>query len=107
MGKAHPRSDVRRFQPGDGPAIERLYRRALQTAGTDPDDVPGNGDLRLIGQTYLDTGGEFLIADGEDGIVACGGLLRDGPIAELIRITLIVYRCDRPKEDGRCENDLE
>ncbi|WP_244605363.1 GNAT family N-acetyltransferase [Halorhabdus rudnickae] len=79
---------MRRYEPGDGPAVENLYRRALREAGTDPNDVPNNGDLRAIGQIYLDSGGEFLVAESDEEIVACGGLLRDGSTAELKRIAV-------------------
>ncbi|MFC6940056.1 GNAT family N-acetyltransferase [Salinirubellus sp. GCM10025818] len=72
---ADPR--VRRYRPGDGPAVRAVHERALREAGTDPDDVPGNDDLRRIERAYLDSGGEFLVVDlgtsGASEVVATGG----------------------------------
>lgn len=79
---------VRRFQPGDGPAIREVHRRALSAAGTDPADVPGNQDLQWIERAYLDAGGEFLVAERDGEIVACGGLHVEGRVAELSRIAV-------------------
>ncbi|MFB6200887.1 MAG: GNAT family N-acetyltransferase [Halorhabdus sp.] len=81
-------STVRRFQSGDGPDVRHVHRAALRAAGTDPDDVPGNQDLRWIEETYLRSGGEFLVVERDDRIVACGGLLIDGETAELMRIAV-------------------
>ncbi|WP_136687665.1 GNAT family N-acetyltransferase [Halorhabdus amylolytica] len=88
MARSRSEEAVRRYRPGDEPAVENLYRRALQEAGTDPDDVPGNQDLRWIEETYLRSDGEFLIAESDGQIVACGGLLVDGATAELLRIAV-------------------
>ncbi|WP_181684775.1 GNAT family N-acetyltransferase [Halorhabdus salina] len=79
---------VRRFRPGDRPAVRHVHRRALADAGTDPDDVPGNADLRWIEETYLRSDGAFLVAERDGEIVACGGLLVDGAVAELMRIAV-------------------
>ncbi|MFB6128750.1 MAG: GNAT family N-acetyltransferase [Halorhabdus sp.] len=79
---------VRRFQPGDGPDVRRVHRAALRDAGTDPVDVPGNQDLRWIEEAYLRSDGEFLVAERDGRIVACGGLLVDGEMAELVRIAV-------------------
>ena len=89
---------LRRFEPGDTERIVSLHRRALREAGTDPDDVPGTADLRWVRQAYLDTGGEFLVAerpadgtcpDGDaDRIVAMGGLVVDGAVGELFRLAV-------------------
>lgn len=79
---------VRRFRAGDGPDVRRVHRRALADAGTDPEDVPGNRDLRWIEEAYLRSGGEFLVAESDGRIVACGGLLVDGETAELMRIAV-------------------
>lgn len=83
---------VRRFQPGDGPAVRRLHRTALRAAGTDPAHVPGNDDLNFVGETDLNTGGEFLVAERDGRIVACGGLLVAGSSAELKRIAVAPVR---------------
>jgi len=79
---------IRRFQPDDGPDVRRLHREALRAAGTDPDDVPGNADLRWIEETYLRGDGAFLVAESDGRVVACGGLLVDGETAELMRIAV-------------------
>lgn len=81
-------SIVRRFRPGDGPDVQRVHRAALRGEGTDPDDVPGNQDLRWIEETYLRSGGEFLVVERDGRIVACGGLLVEGETAELMRIAV-------------------
>ena len=79
---------IRQYRPGDGPAVRRIHRTALSSAGTDPEDVPGNRDLHWIEETYLRGDGEFLVADVDGRVVACGGLLVDGPTAELMRIAV-------------------
>ncbi|MFW5956324.1 MAG: GNAT family N-acetyltransferase [Halorhabdus sp.] len=79
---------IRRYRAGDADAVGRVHRRALQDAGTDPADVPGNQDLRWIEETFLRSGGEFLVAEQDGRIVACGGLLIDGRTAELMRIAV-------------------
>ena len=81
-------STVRRFQPGDGPDVRRVHRDALRVEGTDPEDVPGNQDLRWIEETYFRSGGTFLVAEDNGQIVACGGLLVGGETAELMRIAV-------------------
>lgn len=74
---ADPRVRVRRYRPGDGPAVRAVHERALRDAGTDPDDVPGNEDLWGIERAYFGSGGEFLVVDlgpsGEPEVVATGG----------------------------------
>lgn len=63
-----------------------LHEWALREAGTDPDDIPGGDDLQTIEQSYLDTGGDFLVGIADepsseetetfDGtVVAMGGFL--------------------------------
>jgi len=88
---------IRRVRPVDTDRIVALHRRALREAGTDPDDVPGTADLRWVEAAYLDTGGEFLVAerpaDGTDAddeavIVAMGGIVVDGDVAELSRFAV-------------------
>jgi len=88
MIRSRSEGAVRRYRPGDGPAVEDLHRRALREAGTDPEDVPGNRDLQWIEETYLQSSGEFLVVESGGRIVACGGLLLDGGTAELMRIAV-------------------
>ena len=68
---------LRRYRPGDGPAVRAVHERALRDAGTDPADVPGNDDVERIGSAYLDAGGEFLVVDrgtaADPEVVATGG----------------------------------
>jgi len=73
---------IRRYEPGDGPAVRSLHRLALEVTGTDPADVPDTDDLRDVEGAYLDSGGEFLVAECEDGIVGMGGLKVDDATAE-------------------------
>ena len=56
---------LRRYEPRDRNAIWYLHRTALSEAGTDPTDVPDTDDLGDVRATYLDTGGEFLVCEGE------------------------------------------
>lgn len=69
---------LRRYEPGDRDAVVSLHRTALREAGTNPEDVPDNDDLRDVESTYLDTGGEFLVVEVDGEIVAMGGLAVDG-----------------------------
>jgi GNAT superfamily N-acetyltransferase len=52
---------IRRYEPRDADPVWTLHEWALRDAGTDPEDVPGIGDLRRIEATYLDAGGSFLL----------------------------------------------
>ncbi|QSG14245.1 GNAT family N-acetyltransferase [Halapricum desulfuricans] len=77
---------IRRFEPGDTDAVLALNERAMAAEGTDPEDVPGIDDLRRIESEYLDSGGEFLVADLGGDIVGMGGLTIDGETAEVFRM---------------------
>ncbi|WP_123536299.1 GNAT family N-acetyltransferase [Halosimplex salinum] len=86
-------AELRRFEPGDGPAVRRLHRRALSDAGTDPDDVPHTEDLDDVESSYLDGGGEFLVCEVDEQVVAMGGLAVEGEgiphgAGELLRIAV-------------------
>lgn len=77
---------VRRYEDGDGPAVRRLNQHALREEGTDPEDIPGTEDLETVRESYLETGGEFLVAEADGSIVGMGGLRVDGSIGELFRM---------------------
>ncbi|MEF8840308.1 MAG: GNAT family N-acetyltransferase [Haloarculaceae archaeon] len=74
-GGPHP--GLRRYRPGDGPAVRAVHERALRAAGTDPADVSSNDDLRRVESASLDAGGEFLVVDrgteADPEVVATGG----------------------------------
>ena len=63
-----------------------LNERAMRGEGTDPADIPDIGDLHRVEETYLDSGGEFLVAVAEGEIVAMGGLTVEGDQGELLRM---------------------
>lgn len=72
----------RRVEPSDGAAVRTLHERALATTGTDPADVPGTDDLADVVESYLDTGGEFLVGvdpdpgvDADPALAVAGGHL--------------------------------
>jgi ribosomal protein S18 acetylase RimI-like enzyme len=83
---------LRRYREGDREAVERLDRTALRAAGSNPDDVPDNDDLRDVPGNYLDPGGEFLVVTVDERVVAMGGLAVDGEgdenAGELLRIAV-------------------
>jgi GNAT superfamily N-acetyltransferase len=79
---------VRRYEPGDQPAVRDVFERAMRDAGTDPADIPGTRDLEWIDAAYVETGGEFLVVEVGDEVVAIGGLVVDGDVAELFRIAV-------------------
>lgn len=84
---------LRRATDADADALVALHERALRDAGTDPADVPGNDDLRRVGATFLDVGGEFLTLTDGDGIVAMGGYRPvDDRTVELFRIAVAPER---------------
>jgi ribosomal protein S18 acetylase RimI-like enzyme len=82
---------LRRYEPRDREAVLALHRTALREAGSNPDDVPDNDDVRDIEANYLDPGGEFLVVESDGRVVAMGGLAVDGEeippgAGELLRI---------------------
>jgi ribosomal protein S18 acetylase RimI-like enzyme len=79
---------VRRYEPDDEATVKRVFRRAMHDAGTDPRDVPGTQDLGWIERAYLDHGGEFLVVEVGDEVVATGGLAVDGGVGELFRVAV-------------------
>lgn len=77
---------IRRYRPGDAGAVQRLNEQVLAETGTDPADVPNIDDLADIERTYLQTGGEFLVAERAGRLVGMGGLKVDGDEGELFRM---------------------
>jgi len=64
---------LRQYDPRDCDAVWQLHERAMRAAGTDPSDIPGTDDLRTIGSTYLDGGGDFLVGVCEDELALEAG----------------------------------
>lgn len=51
----------RRFDSRDTDALLRLDEWAITDAGTDPDDIPGSEDIHSVAESYLDSGGDFVV----------------------------------------------
>ena len=94
--------EIRRYQPRDAEAVRRLNDEVLRDAGTDPADIPHPDDIEDVQGTYLDTGGEFLVAEREDAsgtaasngadsrVVGMGALRVDGTTGELFRMRVAI-----------------
>jgi ribosomal protein S18 acetylase RimI-like enzyme len=65
---------VRRFEAGDARAVRTLHDLALTEAGVRLGRGPWDQDLDAIPTTYLNDGGEFLIALRNRRLVAMGAL---------------------------------
>jgi ribosomal protein S18 acetylase RimI-like enzyme len=77
---------IRRVEPSDIGAVLALNERAMKQEGTDPEDIPGIEDLQRVEERYLDSKGEFLVAEADDEIVAMGGLVVEDERGELLRM---------------------
>jgi ribosomal protein S18 acetylase RimI-like enzyme len=82
--------EIRRYQPRDADAVRRLNEEVLRAAGTDPADIPHPDDIEDVQGAYIDTGGEFLVADRGGDIVGMGGLRVDGTEGELFRMRVAI-----------------
>jgi GNAT superfamily N-acetyltransferase len=77
---------LREATNADRERLVSLHRRAITSAGSDPDDVPGN-HLADVEGTFHDDGGTFLVLGSDDRVVAMGGAKRvDQRTVELVRI---------------------
>jgi ribosomal protein S18 acetylase RimI-like enzyme len=68
--------ELRTFEEPDFDAVWALHDEALEVAGVHGGHGPWEGDLRDIRGTYIETGGDFLVARLDGAAVAMGGLLR-------------------------------
>mgnify|MGYP000106120059 CR=1 FL=1 len=84
--------NIRRYRPADAVPVRRLHERVLRAAGTDPADIADPEDIEHITAAYLDSGGEFLVVEDGDEIVAIGGLKVDGQTGELYRMRVAIDR---------------
>jgi GNAT superfamily N-acetyltransferase len=77
---------IRRFDPADGDRVRELHEAALRSVDAYVEAVP-DPDMADIEGTYLDGGGEFLVGEVDDEIVAMGALRReDRRTAEVTRM---------------------
>jgi GNAT superfamily N-acetyltransferase len=79
--------ELRRFQDADEPAVWELHRLGLAGTHADLGNGPWDDDLRSIPDSYLATGGEFLVGVVSGRVVAMGALRRiTDSVAELKRM---------------------
>jgi ribosomal protein S18 acetylase RimI-like enzyme len=77
--------ELRQFRCGDAKAVWQLHDAALDDAGVHGGHGPWEDDLRDIPATYLDSGGDFLLALADGELVGMGALLRCSPEEAEIR----------------------
>jgi len=75
---------IRQYRAADNGAVCRLHVEALQHAGTWISG-PWDEDLNLIEAVYLNSGGEFLVGEVDDRIVAMGALRRVNTETALVK----------------------
>lgn len=66
--------ELRRFTEADAEAVRELHDLALADAGAHLGPGPWDEDLRSIGSSYLQDGGEFLVGWFDGRLVAMGAL---------------------------------
>ena len=66
---------VRRYHPDDRDRVRALHVAALKHAGAYFGAGAADEDLDRIEATYLDSGGEFLVGEADDRVVAMGAFL--------------------------------
>ncbi len=71
--------ELRSYLPDDAEAVWGLHDAALGDAGVHGGRGPWEDDLRDIPGSYLDTGGDFLVAFAGNELVGMGGLLPRAP----------------------------
>ena len=64
---------IRRFRPADVPRLQELNETALRRVDAYAEGVT-DGDLGKIAETYVDSGGEFLVGEVDGKIVSMGAL---------------------------------
>lgn len=66
---------IRQYEPRDAEAVWDLHERALRDVGAyDEAYAHLDRDLRTITELFLDVGGEFLVGEVDDTVVAMGAL---------------------------------
>ena len=67
---------IRRYSAEDRESVRRLHDEALYDVGAHLGEGPWDEDLDHIESVYLCGGGEFLVGESDDKIVAMGALKR-------------------------------
>ncbi|MHB9285717.1 GNAT family N-acetyltransferase [Halobacteriales archaeon Cl-PHB] len=79
--------DIRQFEPGDADRVRELHEVAMRDVGALVDGVD-EPDLEDVEAAYLDGGGEFLVGEVDDRIVAMGAVRpAEGYITEFLDTT--------------------
>ncbi|WP_338044130.1 GNAT family N-acetyltransferase [Natronorubrum halophilum] len=60
---------VRRYRPADNPRVRELHEIAMRDVDAYVEGVP-DGDLESVTEVFLESGGEFLVGEIDDRIVA-------------------------------------
>ncbi|MBT1515870.1 MULTISPECIES: GNAT family N-acetyltransferase [Bradyrhizobium] len=77
----------RRFESGDTDDVWHMHRSASEDVGVRGPEGAWEDDLRNIGEVYIASGGDFVVAHIGSRLVAMGGLKPvDGDVAELKRM---------------------
>lgn len=71
---------IRRYQPGDEDALRELQRVALTDTGAYFGEGAVDDDLGRVEAVYLDAGGEFLVGEIGDEIIASGAVRRPSDV---------------------------
>jgi GNAT superfamily N-acetyltransferase len=88
---------IRRYTPDDNATVFALHQECLAQVGLrQGDGVYYDDDFAHVEDTYLRSGGEFLVGEVAGEITAIGGLRRvDDMAAEMVRLRV------RPDQQGR------
>jgi GNAT superfamily N-acetyltransferase len=78
---------IRRFDPSDRDEVLRLHIEGLRTTGADAGVGPWDDDLKQIDESYVLSGGDFLVGTVDGKVVAMGALRRlSQQVAEVKRM---------------------
>ncbi|WP_049888130.1 MULTISPECIES: GNAT family N-acetyltransferase [unclassified Natrinema] len=77
---------IRRYRPDDGPRVRDLHETAMRDANAYVEGVPDD-DLESITETFLESGGEFLVGERAGRIVAMGAFR---PVDDSAHIATVV-----------------
>ena len=68
--------ELRRYEDADAAVVWRLHEAGLRQTNSHAGDGPWDDDLRAVRRSYLDSGGEFLIATSNGEAVGMGAIRR-------------------------------